>query len=421
MNYQPCGWSLSAATLAGSALAVLSMFSFGCGSQQPVPEQAQQAPGGGGEQNRGGGRGRGAAVPVAVGKATLKNMPIEVTAIGTVEAYLSVAVRAQVSGILLEARFKEGDLVHQGQVLFKIDPQPYEASLAQAKAALARDKALAVNNRSQADRYKKLLDEGVVPAQQVDQALSAAEASDATVNADEAAIRQAQLNLDYCTISSPLEGYTGKLQIQPGNLVNPNTASLVVVNQIRPIYVTFSVPQQNLGDIKKYMSQGKLTVTATVPNDSGPPELGILTFVDNAVDPATGTIRLRADFANPRDRLWPGLFVNTTLRLSERPNAVVVPSQAISNNQSGQYVYVVKDDGTVESRPVVAGSSTEGLTIVQQGLKPGEVVVTDGQLRLVPGARVEITNREADAASASSAASAAAAGGAKNDPAGGQK
>lgn len=329
-------------------------------------------------------------------KAVLKNMPIDITAIGTVEAYLSVSVRPQVTGPLLEARFKEGDFVRKGQVMFTIDPRPYEADLERQKAALVRDKAVAENNRAQAERYKKLLAEGVAPPQQVDQFESAADAADATVASDEAAIRQSELNLEYCTITSPIDGYAGKLMIQPGNLVRVGDV-LVVINQVNPIYVTFAVPQQNLDDIKTYMARGKLPVTAALPDDPGLPERGTLEFVDNAVDPATGTIRLRAQFENPRKRLWPGLFVNTTLRLSERPNTLVVPAQAISTNQTGQFVYVVKADNTVEARPVVTGATVSGETIIQQGLKAGEVVVTDGQLRLVPGSRVELTNRSTSA------------------------
>ena len=365
VNHQSCRTAPWA--LAGAALLSLCILSSGCGSQQAAQNQAQpaQAAGGGG-QGRGGGRGggRGAAVPVVAEKAVLKNMPIDVTAIGTVEAYLSVSVRPQVTGPLLEARFKEGDFVRKDQVLFTIDMRPYQADLERQKAALVRDKALAENNRSQAERYKKLLSEGVVPAQQVDQFLSAADASDATVTADEAAIRTSQLNLDYCTITAPLDGYTGKLMVQPGNLVRV-ADPLVVINQVTPVYVTFSVPQQHLGDIKQYMANGKLAVTAQLPNDTAAPEKGTLEFVDNAVDPTTGTIRLRAQFDNQRKRLWPGLFVNTMLRLSERPNTLVVPSQAISSNQSGQYVYVVKADSTVESRPVVTGAAIEGQTITK--------------------------------------------------------
>jgi multidrug efflux system membrane fusion protein len=216
------------------------------------------------------------------------------------------------------------------------------------------------------------------------------------VNSDETAVRQAELNLDYCTIRAPLDGYTGKIMVQPGNLVRASDAALVVINQINPIYVTFAVPQQHLADVKRYMGQGRLRVAAAVPNDTGAPEQGTLNFVDNAVDPSTGTIRLRAEFQNGRNRLWPGLFVNAMLRLSERPNTLVVPSQAISTNQDGQYVYVVKADSTVESRPVVTGVAIEGQTVIQDGLKAGEIVVVDGQLRLVPGSRAEITNRAAE-------------------------
>jgi len=410
------------ARLAGMALLAASVLSLGCGGGEQAPP-AQAA--GGGAGARGGGRGRGAGqvVPVVAAKAELKDMPIDVTSIGTVEAYTSVSVRPQVNGPLLEAHFKEGDFVRKGQLLFKIDPRPYETDLARAKATLLRDKALAENNRSQAERYKKLLAEGVAPPQQVDTFLSAAEAADATVASDEAAIRQAELNLAYCTIEAPLEGYTGKIMVEPGNLVRASDAALVVINQINPIFVNFAVPQQHLADIKRYMGRNRLRVTATLPNDPGPPEQGYLTFVDNAVDPSTGTLRLRAEFDNRRSRLWPGLFVNASLRLSDRPNTLVVPSQAISTNQSGQFVYVVKEDNTVELRPIIAGAAIEGQSMIQEGLKPGETVVIDGQLRLVPGSRVEITNRAADdtpAPPGEGAAASNAAAGAGAEQGGGQ-
>jgi multidrug efflux system membrane fusion protein len=348
-------------------------------------------------------------------------MPIDISAIGTVEAYLTVSVRPQVTGPLLEARFKEGDFVRKDQVMFTIDPRPYQADLEKQKATLVRDKAMAENNRSQAERYKKLLSEGVVPAQQVDQFLSTADASDATVVSDEAAIRQSELNLEYCTIAAPIDGYTGKLMVQPGNLVRV-ADQLIVINQISPIYVSFSVPQQNLDDIKNYMAKGKLPVTAALPNDdNGAPEKGLLEFVDNAVDPTTGTIRLRAQFENSRKKLWPGLFVNTSLRLANRPNTLVVPAQAISTNQTGQFVYVVKDDSTVESRPVVTGNTVSGETVVQQGLKAGETVVTDGQLRLVPGSRVELTTRSTGNAPGNSPPANAASANNSGDPPAGQR
>ena len=379
-----------ASSLAVAVFIVLSLSSYGCGAQQAQPQA--QAQGGGAGRGRGGG-GTGQPVPVVAEKAVLKNMPIDVTAIGTVEAFATVSVRAQVTGPLLEASFEEGDFVRAGQVLFKIDPRPYQMDLDRARSTLVRNKAVAVNTRNQAERYKRLLAEGVVSPQEVDSVVSGAEANEATVNSDETAVRQAELNLDYCTIRAPLDGYTGKIMVQPGNLVRASDAALVVINQTNPIYVTFAVPQQHLADVKRYMGRGRLPVTAAVPNDTGAPEQGVLNFVDNAVDPSTGTIRLRAEFQNGRNRLWPGLFVNAMLRLSERPNTLVVPSQAIATNQEGQYVYVVKADSTVESRPVVTGVAIEGETIIQDGLKAGEIVVVDGQLRLVPGSRAEITNR----------------------------
>jgi multidrug efflux system membrane fusion protein len=296
--------------------------------------------------------------------------------------------------------------------------------LERARATLVRNKAVAANSRSQAGRYQKLLAEGVVSPQEVDSMVSSAEADEATVTSDETAVRQAQLNLDYCTIAAPIAGHTGELMVKPGNLVRPNDAAIVVINQINPIYVDFRVPQQHLVEIQRYMGQGRLRVTAALPNDPGPAEQGTLTFVDNAVDSSTGTIRLRAVFQNARNRLWPGLFVNAMLRLSNRPNTLVVPAPAISTNQNGQYVYVVKGDDTVESRPVVTGGTIEGQTIIQEGLQAGETVVVDGQLRLVPGSSVEVTNRAAEDAPVpppgSTAAGANSAGRAGQEPGRGQ-
>jgi membrane fusion protein, multidrug efflux system len=333
------------------------------------------------------------AIPVEVQKVVQKTVPLTVSAIGNVEAYSTVSIRAQVAGELLDVHFKEGDFVRKGQLLFTIDPRPYQAAAAQSQANLARDKAIAANNRAQADRYKKLFAEGVVPAQDVESYTATATASDATVQADEAALKTAQLNLSYCTIYSPLDGRTGSVMVKPGNLIKVSDVPIVVINQVNPIYVNFTVPQQYLPEVKKYMALHPLQVEATVPNDSGPVERGTLTFVDNAVDSSTGTIHLKATFTNTRDRLWPGLFVNTVMRLSEQANATVVPSQAISTGQQGQFVYVVKSDNTVESRAVVTSRTVEGDTVIEKGLRPGETVVTDGQLRLVPGAKVQIKNR----------------------------
>jgi membrane fusion protein, multidrug efflux system len=332
---------------------------------------------------------------VSVGKVTQKTMPVEVTAVGNVEAISTISIRAQVPGEVREVNFKEGDFVKKGQLLLTIDPRPYEAALAQAKAALARDKATGVYNRAQAQRYKTLFDQGVVPAEQVDSYKSAADASDAIANADEAAIKTAELNLEYCTIESPIDGRTGTIMVKPGNLVKVADVPIVVINQVNPIYVNFTVPQQYWPDIKEHVDRGALHVLATIPQDQGRPVQGTLTFVDNNVDAATGTIHLRGTFDNGQNRLWPGLFVSILLTLSEQPNATIVPAQSIVSTQQGSYVYVVKPNNTVEQRNVVAARTINDDTVVEKGLQPGETIVTDGQVNLIPGARIEIKNGNA--------------------------
>lgn len=328
---------------------------------------------------------------VSVGKVTQKTMPVEVTAVGNVESMATVSIRAQVAGEVQAVHFKEGDFVKKGQVLLTIDPRPYEAVLAQAKATLARDKATAVFNRAQAQRYKTLLDQGVVPTQQVDSFVSAADASDAVVNADEAAVKTAELNLEFCTIDSPIDGRTGTILVKAGNLVKVADVPIVVINQVNPIYVNFTVPQQYWPDIKEHVDRGALHVMATIPQDQGSPVQGTLTFVDNIVDAATGTIHLRGTFENPQNRLWPGLYVSVLLTLSTQPNATVVPAQSIVSTQQGSYVYVVKGN-TVEQRTIVASRTINGDTVVDKGLQPGETIVTDGQVNLIPGAKIEIKN-----------------------------
>src|SRR6202158_1320627 len=253
--------------LATTALAVLGVL-CGCAKQQAAPQPR-------------------AAIPVVVGAVKLKAMPVEVIAVGHVEAYTTVSIEAQVPGQLLDVHFNEGDFVRKGQLLITLDPRPYEAALAQAKAALARDKATAVNNRLQAQRYVKLLDEGIVPASQVESFTSAADASDAVLDADEAAIKTAELNLEYSTINSPIDGRTGAIMLKPGNLVKVADVPIVVINEVNPIFVNFGVPQQFWPDIKKYMAQGALRAKATVPKDSGPSEEGTVQFVDNAIDSTT--------------------------------------------------------------------------------------------------------------------------------------
>lgn len=332
-----------------------------------------------------------AAVPVKVAAVQQKTVPVEVNGIGTVEAYSTVSIKAQVSGILTAVHFRQGQDVHKGDLLFSIDHRPFEAALQQAEANLARDGAQAENARAQARRYARLLEEGVAAREQADQYQAAAQAQEAAVRADQAAVENAKIALQYCTIYSPLDGRTGALMVYPGNLVKANDVPvLVVINQLTPIYVNFTLPEQYLAPVKKFMATRTLKVKASIPDDSGPPEPGTVTFVDNAVDSTTGTIHLKATCANPQRRLWPGQFVNVVLTLTEQPNAIVVPEQAVQAGQAGSYVFVVKADSTVESRPVVAGQTLAGETIIEQGLRAGETVVTDGQLRLVPGSKVQV-------------------------------
>jgi multidrug efflux system membrane fusion protein len=332
-----------------------------------------------------------AAVPVTVSKVTQRAMPVQLTAIGNVGGY-TVSVEAQVAGELLDVHFQEGGFVHKGQLLFTIDPRPYEAALAQAQAQLSRDKAVAANGRAQAQRISKLLTDGVVSPSDADSSTSAAAAAEATVAADEAALKTAQLNLQYCNIYSPMDGRTGAVLVKPGNLVKVADVPIVVIKRLSPIPVDFLVPQEYLPEITKRLAARPLRVEATVPNSSGPPEVGKLVFVDNAVDTTTGTIRLRALFENSSNALWPGLYVNTVMTLSEESNATVIPSQAITAGQQGSSVYVVQADGTVAPRAVVSSRSVGGQAVIDKGLKPGETVVTDGQVRLVPGAKVQIKN-----------------------------
>lgn len=331
------------------------------------------------------------AVPVLAAAVERKEVPLQVRAIGAVEPYSTVSVKTQVTGELTGVFFKEGQDVKKGQLLFTLDKRPFEAALQQAESNLARDQAQAENARVQAKRYESLWSAGVVAKEQYDQIQSSAEALDAAVAADKAAVANARVQLVYCTITSPIHGRTGTLLIHQGNMIKANdTPFLVSINQVEPIYVTFTVPEQFLGEIKEYSRSGKLKVEATIPNDKGGPVFGKLSFIDNTVDQTTGTIKLKGEFANADRRLWPGQFVNVALTLRNQPNAIVVPSQAVQNGQQGQYVFVIKPDMTVESRSVIISRSTDGQAVVEKGLTPGEQVVTDGQLRLVPGSKVEI-------------------------------
>jgi multidrug efflux system membrane fusion protein len=330
-------------------------------------------------------------VPVMEGTVVQKTVPVQIRAIGNVEAYSTISVKSQIGGILTNVHFREGQDVGKGALLFTIDPRPYEAALKQAEANLAKDSAQFKNARVEVTRYEELVKKGYVAQEQYDQIRTNSDALEATVNADKAQVENARLQLKYCYIYSPISGRTGNLMANQGNLIKANAdTAMVVVNQIQPIYVTFSVPEQYLNEIKKYMTAGKLAVDAFISKGDIKPEHGILTFVDNTVDTATGTIKLKGTFVNKDKRLWPGQFVDVFLTLTAQPDAIVVPSEAIQVGQSGTYVFVIKKDLTAEARPVVVDRSLDGESVIAKGLQAGENVVTDGQLRLVPGAKVEI-------------------------------
>lgn len=361
-----------------------------------------------------------APIPITVGTVSQKTVPVELRVVGNVQAYSTVAIKSKVGGELTRVHFAEGQDVKKGDLLFTIDPRPYETALKlaearlesdlaqvqQAKANLERDLARAKNAEEDARRYQSLIERGVVARQQYEKIRADADALEATVRADRAAIENAEaavgadraaiehakIQLGYCFIRASIDGRTGSLLIRQGSIVKAEDVNLLVINQIVPIDVAFSVPEQHLQEIKKYMALGKVQVEALVPSNNERPERGTVTFIDNAVDTSTGTIRLKGTFANPERKLWPGQFVNVVLTLTREPNTLVVPSQAIQTGQQGQYVFVVKQDLTVESRPVVVGRTVNSETVVQKGVLADERVVTDGQLRLYPGAKVEIKN-----------------------------
>jgi multidrug efflux system membrane fusion protein len=301
-----------------------------------------------------------------------------------------------VGGEVKKVGFKDGDNVKKGDLLFQIDPRPYEATLAQARAQLERDRAMTQWSENQVKRYADLVQKDYVTKEQFDTTRSNAEASVATVKADEAAVENARLQLSYCTVTAPISARAGSVLVYPGNQVKGNDDKpLVVLNQVQPVFVSFAVPESSLAAIRQHSRPGQgLAVVASPSGNPAGAQTGELTFWDNAVDPTTGTILLKATFANQNEALWPGEYVDVVLRLATEAGAIVVPSQAVQTGQAGQYVYVVKSDLTVESRPVTVSRTHGALTIVATGLQAGERVVTDGQLRLAPGAKVEIKQTE---------------------------
>jgi multidrug efflux system membrane fusion protein len=377
--------------------------------------KSASAPGG----KAAGGKKGGGDVPVLVATAAEKSVPVEIQVIGNVEAYSVISVKAQVGGELTNVYFREGDYVKKGDLIFSIDKRPLEAALAQveanhardiaqlgqAEANLARDTAQARYTEAQAGRYAKLFASGIISKDQAEQLRANADvtaqavAADkaainsarAAVNASKATVENARVQLSYTQIRSPIDGRTGNISVKAGNLVAANTVELTTINQVQPIYVTFSVPEAQLAAVKKYMAGGRLQVRARPQDDpSAPEQVGALTFVDNSVDASTGTIKLKGTFPNADRKLWPGEFVRVTLRLTTQPNAVVVPNQAVQTGQDGTFIYVVKADQTVESRPVKTGVRVDQEMVVESGLEAGEKVVVEGQLRLAPGSRVVI-------------------------------
>ncbi len=388
------------------------------------------------------------AIPVSASPVLTKPVPVQIRANGTVQAIATVTVMSQVDGQIFRIHFTEGQDVKQGELLFTLDQRPLEAALSQAEANLGRDAAqlqqaeaalaqsVAAEKQAEANlardmaqlemataqvrRYKELIDDGAISKEQYDQVRTASMAMEATIQADQAAVtnakaairaaqattetvraaikadqavvENARVQLGYTVIRSPMDGRTGSLLVHVGSAVKARDSNspLIVINQIHPIYVSFAVPEQYLAEIRKYRAAGSLAVNALIPGQEDRPVRGELRFVNNAVDPSTGTIQLKATFTNPDNRLWPGQFLNVLLTLTTEPNAVVIPSQAIQTGQQGPYVFVVKPDLTVESRPIVPGLVLDGETVVQKGLTAGERVVTEGQIRLVPGARVDV-------------------------------
>jgi multidrug efflux system membrane fusion protein len=336
-------------------------------------------------------------VPVLVAAVFTKDVPIQVSSVGNVEAYSTVAVKSRVSGELVGVHFQEGQEVREGDLLLTIDKAPYEVALKEAQARLERDQALARKARDDVRRNMPLAEKDIVSRQSLDQYVSTAEAAEALVKADQAAVENLRLQLGYCSIRSPISGRTGSLMIQKGNLVkgNDENKSLVTVHQIEPIYVTFAVPEKYLGEINRRTKEDKMEVQVYTPENSAgaEPIAGVVSFVNNAVEQTTATIRLKATVQNRDHRLWPGQTINVLLTLGVQPKAVVVPSQAVQSGQSGSYAFVVKQDQTAELRPVTVSRSTNGETVIEKGLSPGETVVTDGQLLLTSGARVSIRDQ----------------------------
>lgn len=368
---------LSFASLTASI--IVSLLS-GCG------EKPAAASGGGGKGGRGGG-----TAPVVVGQAQRKIVPLVIEAIGAVEPIRATAVRSQVTGILQKIAIKEGQDVKEGDLLFEIDPRPFINALKSAEADLQKAKVQLETARTQVARYRTLTADQMVSKEQFEKISDTARSLESEVLADESRVSTAKLQLEYCSIRAPLAGRTGNMSVHEGDLVRVNDAGglLVTINQLNPIYVTFGVPQQYLATLARYRATGTLKVTVVPPGIDEKPEEGILTFMDNTVDSSTGTLKLKGSFPNDSQRLWPGQFATVKVTLAS-PEALTVPSAAIQTSQAGQYVYVISAEKVAELRPVVVERIYEADAVIGKGLKDGETIVVDGQLRVIPGRPVDI-------------------------------
>jgi multidrug efflux system membrane fusion protein len=330
------------------------------------------------------------AVPVIVGKTLVQPEPISLNVVGTVEPIESAAVKAQVGGLVVRVDFVEGQDVRAGQLLIQIDPRPFQAALNAATAQLARDSSQAANAEIQAARYSGLVQKDYVTKEQFDAVRTQAEAMKSTVRVDEAVVEQARLNLGWASITAPISGRTGSLLVKKGNVIRADDLPLVIINQIRPIRVSFAAPENQLSLVRRYSAGKTLEVHVKTSRTTGSPEVkGRLGFIDNEVDASTGTFTLKAVFPNDDSSLWPGQFVDVELILAVEHNAMTVPSSAVVTGQDGTFVFVVGSDKKAEKRPVKVNRTLDAVTVVDEGLKAGETVVTDGQMRLMPGAAVE--------------------------------
>jgi len=330
------------------------------------------------------------AVPVLVAPVERRSVPVRIEAIGTVQVIASVAIKSRIDAQIAEVKVKDGQYVKAGDTLFLLDSRAAEAQVQVAQAQLARDKAQLVNAKRDVDRYAPLVKKDFVSHQQYDTAVTTAQALEASVKSDDAALENAKVLLTYYTIVAPIDGRLGMVSAKAGNNVKANDVPFLSLNQVKPIYAMFSVSERELPAIRAALAAGTLPVLATPAGDKGAPVVGKLAFFENTVDVATGTIALRAVFANADERLWPGQFVNVSLTLSDEPDALVVPQAAVQLGQNGNFVFVVKNDNTAEARPVVTKRTFEGMSVIESGLAAGERVAVDGQLRLSNGSRVEI-------------------------------